>query len=146
MERVGPIPPPQTVVSSGKLIPLGQGWVLQPMEAGFVLKALAIGASARITADEAQALRQGEVAPEVLAARHGMMMPQMPPGAAVMVAFSDEAIRLAGKGRAAGCDGAETRTGDRPSGAGLAGMGLPHTVTIGVAVVALLTLALIWAG
>ena len=69
----------------------------------------------------------------------------MPPGAAVMVAFSDEAMRLAGKGREAG---AETggRTGDGLPGAGQAGIALPRMAMIGAAVVALLVLALIWAG
>jgi hypothetical protein len=145
MEKVGPIPPTKALIATGKVIPLGQGWVLEPMETGFLLKALAIGAAVRVTAEEAQAVRQGEVAPESLAARHGMALPQMPPGAAVMVAFSDEAMRLAGKGREAG---AETggRTGDGLPGAGQAGIALPRMAMIGAAVVALLVLALIWAG
>lgn len=146
MEKVGPIPPPQAVVSGGKIIPLGQSWVLEPMEAGFLLRALVIGASVLVTQEEAQAVRQGEIAPEALAARYGMALPQMPPGAAVMVAFSDEAMRLAGKGRATGGDGADARTGDRPSGAGQAGLPLPRAAMIGAAVAALLILALIWAG
>ncbi len=67
-------------------------------------------------------MRQGEVAPETLAARHGMVLPQMPPGAAVMVAFSDEAMRLAGKGRADGAAAQKHGRCDRPSGAGQAGI------------------------
>lgn len=143
MEKVGPIPPPQALLAAGKVIPLGQGWVLEPMETGFLLKALVIGASVRVTPEEAQAVRQGEVLPETLAARHGMVLPQMPPPAAVMVAFSDEAMRLAGKGRGDG--GAAGSSSDRPAGAGQAGIALPRMAMIGAAVVALLVLALIWA-
>lgn len=145
MERVGPIPPPQALIATGKVIPLGQGWVLEPMETGFLLKALVIGASVRVTPEEAQAVRQGEVAPEALAARHGMVLTQMPPGAAVMVAFSDEAMRLAGKGREPGTE-TGGRSGDRPSGAAQAGITLPRMAMIGAALAALLVLALIWAG
>jgi hypothetical protein len=144
MEKVGHIPPPQALIAAGKVIPLGQGWVLEPMETGFLLKALVIGASVRVTQEEAQAVRQGEIAPETLAGRHGMALPHMPPGAAVMVAFSDEAMRLAGKGREAGTE-TGGRSGDGPSGARQAGIALPHMAMIGVAVVALLVLALIWA-
>jgi hypothetical protein len=144
MEKVGPVPPPQALIAAGKVIPLGKGWVLEPMETGFLLKALVIGAAVRVTAEEAQAVRQGEVAPEALAARHGMALPQMPPGAAVMVAFSDEAMRLAGKGREAGTETGGL-SGDGPSGAGQAGFALPYMAMIGAAVVALLVLALIWA-
>jgi hypothetical protein len=144
MEKVGPIPPPHALLAAGKIIPLGQGWVLEPMETGFLLKALAIGASVRVTTEEAQAVRQGEVPPETLAARHGMALPQMPPGAAITVAFSDEALRLAGRGRGDGDAGG--RSGDQPARAGQAGVTLPRMAIIGVAVVALLILALIWAG
>ena len=144
MEKVGPIPPPQALISTGKVIPLGQGWVLEPMETGFLLKALVIGASVRITPEEAQAVRQGEVAPEAIAVRHGMALPQMPPGAAVMVAFSDEAMRLAGKGRESGSE-TGGRSGDRPAVAGQVGIDLPRMAIIGAAVVVLLILALIWA-
>ncbi|WRH63674.1 MAG: hypothetical protein RSE12_04875 [Fuscovulum sp.] len=145
MEKVGPIPPPQALIAAGKVIPLGHGWVLEPMETGFLLKALSVGASVRVTPEEAQSVRQGEVPPEMLAARHGMVLPQMPPGAAVMVAFSDEAMRLAGKGREAGSE-TGGRSGDRPAGAGQAGPTLPRMAMIGAAVVALLIVALIWAG
>ena len=144
MEKVGPIPPPQVLLAVGKVIPLGQGWVLEPMETGFLLKAMAIGASVRVTPEEAQAVRQGEVPPEALAVRHGMVLPQMPPGAAVMVAFSDEAMRLAGKDRRD--IGAGGRSGDRPAGVGQTGVHLPRMAMIGAAMVALLVLALIWAG
>lgn len=145
MEKVGPIPPAQALIAAGKVIPLGQGWVLEPMETGFLLKTLVIGASVRVTPEEAQSVRQGEVTPEALAARHGMALPQVPPGAAVMVAFSDEAMRLAGKGRETSSE-TMGRSADRPVGTGRPGIDLPRRAMIGVAVAALLVLALIWAG
>lgn len=139
MERVGPIPTVHAAQAAGRVIPVGKGWVLEPLEAGFLLKALVQGGAVRITPEEAQALRQGEVSAEMLAARHGLLPPH-PPGAAVTVALSDEARRIAGLDRkpapGAGPAGKENRA---------AGIPVPQAVTSGLAVAALLILALVWA-
>lgn len=102
MEKLGPITPPHAAQTAAKLIPVGKGWVMEPLETGFLLKALAQGAQIRITTDEAQALRDGQTTPQDLAARHGLTQPPHPSGAAVTVAFSDEARRLAGTRPASG--------------------------------------------
>lgn len=144
MERVGPIPPPQAAQAIARLIPLGQGWVLEPLETGFLLRSLmpeAQAAQLRLTGEEAQALRQGEVTPEQLAQRHGIVLTHPPPGAVTM-AFSDEALRLAGRDRAAGRGAGPVPP--EQTGAG-AGSGLPRATIIGAVVIALLLLALIWA-
>ena len=146
MEKVGPIPPPHALVAAGKVIPLGQGWVLEPLETGFLLKSLVQAVQVQVTPEEAQSLRQGEVTAESLAARTGAVATPLPhqalPGAAITVAFSDEAMRLAGKEKAAG----KGRGTDKPQrqGAG-AGLDLPGATRIGAVVIALLLLVLVWA-
>lgn len=122
-----------------RLIPLGQGWVLEPVEKGFVLKGLALSMTMQVTPEEAQSLRQGDMTPEQMAQRHGVAVPHPPPGA-VTVAFSDEAMRLAGKGRAEGQGGSTARPQPMVAGAGL---DLPRTAMIGAVIAALLLLALI---
>ena len=139
MERVGPSPAVHAPQGAGRVIPVGKGWVLEPLEAGFVLKALALGAGVRITREEAQALRHGEVSAELLAARHGLVAPH-PPGAAVTVALSDEAKRIAGLDRKPAQDAVPAGKENRA-----AGIPLPQAATSGLAVAALLLLALIWA-
>lgn len=144
MEKVGPIPPPHAAQALARLIPLGQGWVLEPLETGFLLRRLMQDSQAvqiRLSGEEAQALRQGEVMPEQMAQRHGVVVPHPPPGA-VTVAFSDEAMRLAARPGATG-QGAAPRGRDE-TGAG-AGLNLPSATKLGAVVVALLLLALIWA-
>lgn len=144
MDKVGPIPPPHAAQALARLIPLGQGWVLEPMETGFLLRSLMQEAQAvqvRVTGEEAQSLRQGEVTPEQMAQRHGVLVPHLPPGA-VTVAFSEEAMRLAGKGRVEGQGGSTARP--QPTGAE-AGLDLPRAARIGAVIAALLLLALIWA-
>lgn len=146
MEKVGPIPPPHALLAAGKVIPLGQGWVLQPLETGFLLKSLVQAVQVQVTPEEAQSLRQGEVTAESLAARSGAvptpLMHQAPPGAAITVAFSDEAMRLAGKDKVAG----KGRGAGLPQKQGTgAGLDLPGATKIGAVVIALLLLALIWA-
>ena len=142
MERVGPIPPPHAAPGAGRVIPLGKGWALEPMEAGFLLRALAQGVQVRLTAAEAQAVRQGDITPEAMAVQHGMVLPHPPSGASVTVAFSAEAIRLAGAGKAVGAKAAPPPDETATRGAGV---GLPRVAWIGVAMIALLALALIWA-
>ena len=145
MEKVGPIPPPHAAQSIARLIPLGQGWVLEPLEAGFLLRTLAQEArpvQVRITGEEAQALRQGEVTPEQMAQRHGVALYHPPPGA-VTVAFSDEAIRLAGRAQDGRAQGGDARAPqEQPPGQGTF---LPRAGIIGAALIALLALALLWA-
>lgn len=138
MERVGPIPAIHAAQGAGRGIPVGPGWVIEPLEAGFLLKALAQGGGVRITQEEAQALRQGEVAADTLAARHGLVIPHAP-GAAVTVALSDEARRIAGLDAGAPRHGKAVST--QPQAAGFP---LPRTTT-GLAIAALLLLALAWA-
>jgi len=147
MEKVGPIPPPQAAQSIARLIPVGQGWVLEPLEAGFLLRTLMQqgpqAVQLRVTGEEAQSLRQGEVTPEQMAQRHGVAVAHLPSGAAVTVAFSDEAMRLAGRGagdRARG--GGSPTPQEQPGGQGI---DLPRAGIIGAALVALLALALLWA-
>ena len=145
MEKVGPLPPPHALLAAGKVIPLGQGWVLEPLETGFLLKSLVQAVQLQVTPEEAQSLRQGEVTAESLAARSGAVPTHPPPvalpGAAITVAFSDEAMRLAGKDRVAG-KGAGAGT-PQYQGTG-AGLNLPGATKIGAVVIALLLLALIW--
>ena len=71
-----------------------------------------------------------------------MVLPHPPSGASVTVAFSAEAMRLAGTGKAAGAKAVPTQD---ETAARVAGVGLPRVAWIGVAMIALLTLALIWA-
>ena len=146
MEKIGPIPPPHAAQALARLIPLGQGWVLEPQETGFLLRRLMQEAQAvqiRVSGEEAQALRQGEVTPEQMAQRHGVAVPHPPPGA-VTVAFSDEALRLSGKPGAAGPGKGDLPRGPNDTGAGV-GLDLPRAARIGAVVAALLLLALIWA-
>lgn len=144
MEKVGPILPPLPLLAAGKAIPLGQGWVLEPLEKGFLLKSLSLAVQVPVTPDEAQSLRLGEVTVEAMAARHGVTVTHLPSGAAVTVAFSDEAMRLAGKDKAAGKGGGPTGMPPQGMGAG-AGLDLPRAARIEAVVAALLLLALIWA-
>jgi hypothetical protein len=139
MERVGSISQSQAAQIAGRTIPVGRGWVMEPLETGFLLKALAQGAQLRISPDEAQSLRDGQTTPEALAARHGLAHPPHPAGAAVTVAFSDEARRLAGTPNPAG--GTATATGstkDRPAN----GIPLPSPLTTAAILAALAILAL----
>lgn len=133
MEKLGPITPPHAAQIAAKLIPVGKGWVLEPLETGFLLKALAQGAQVRISAEEAQSLRDGQTTPQDLAARHGLTPTPHPPGSAVTIAFSDEAKRLAGTGRD---DRAATHGGktDDPQGAGLP---LPSPLTLSAILIAI---------
>lgn len=145
MEKVGPIPQPLAAQSIARLIPLGQGWVLEPLETGFLLKTLVQGVQGvqvRVSGEEAQSLRQGEVTPEQMAQRHGVAVGHLPSGAAVTVAFSDEAMRLAGRsgGRAQGAGSPAPQ--EQPGGQGI---DLPRAGIIVAALVALLALALLWA-
>ncbi len=145
MEKVGPIPPPHAAQSIARLLPLGQGWVLEPLETGFLLKTLLQGAEAvqvRVTGEEAQALRQGEVTPQEVAQRHGVVLHHLPSGAAVTVAFSDEAMRLAGRGQDKARGGDARSPQEQPPGQGI---DLPRAGIIGAALIALLALALLWA-
>lgn len=132
-------------MAAGKVIPLGQGWVLEPLETGFLLKSLMQAVQVRVTPEEAQSLRQGEVTAESLAARAGAVPTPPPhhplPGAAITVAFSDEAMRLAGKNKATGQG---QGTGLPPKTGAWAGLDLPGATRIGAVVIALLLLALIW--
>lgn len=142
MERLGPIPPPHAAPGAGRVIPVGKGWVLEPMEAGFLLKALAQSAQVRLTAAEAQAVRQGDISPEAMAAQHGLVLQHPSSGAAVTVAFSAEAMRLAGAGKVAAGKAAPPKDETATRGAGV---GLPRMALVGAAMFALLALALIWA-
>lgn len=141
MEKLGPIPPSHAAQNAARTIPVGKGWVMEPMETGFLLRALALGAQVRITTEEAQSLRDGQVTPENLAARHGVALPMHPPGSAVTVAFSDEAKRLAGTAR--DTRGADPQSGarDKQPGPGIA-MPTPLTLAAILAAIAILALAL----
>lgn len=141
MERVGPIPPPHAAQGAGRVIPLGKGWVLEPLEAGFLLRALAQGTQVRLTAAEAQAVRQGDISAEAMAAQHGVVPPHPTSGASVTVAFSAEAIRLAGAGKTA----AKAAPPQDETAARGAGVGPPRMALVGAAMIVLLALALIWA-
>ncbi len=112
------------------------------MEAGFLLKALGQGMQVRLTATEAQAVRQGDISPDAMAAQLGLTFPQAPAGAVVTIAFSAEAMRLAGMNKAAGRKTAPPQDETATRGAGV---GLPRMALVGVAMIALLACALIWA-
>lgn len=125
---------------AAKVTPVGRGWMLLAVEAGFVLRNAAQGLDLRLTAGDAEALRQGEVTPEAVAARMGH--PQHLPPGAVTVAFSPEAMRLSGrmgeaKGGKAGAKGTTP-----PRRAGPAKGPLP-TAWIGAGCLALLVLVII---
>ena len=125
--------PPQGVA---KVMPLGRGWMLLALEAGFVLRNTGEGVEQSLTPAEAEALRKGEVTPEALAARFGGAH-HTPPPASVTVAFSPEAMRLSG-----------VKVQTRPKAKGAAPppvqIGRLQLEWIGVALAALLILVLIW--
>jgi hypothetical protein len=142
MERVGPNPPPSTALGAGRVIPVGKGWVLEPIGAGYLLKALGQGVQVRLTAAEAQAVRQGDITADAMAAQHGLVLPHHTAGTGVAVAFSAEAMRLAGMNKAAG---SKTTPPQDETAARGAGIDLPRMAMVGAAMIALLALALIWA-
>lgn len=137
MEKVGPIPTAHASQGLGRTIPIGKGWVLEPMQTGFLLKALAQGAQVRITAEEAQSLRDGQITPQDLAARHGLV-PHLPSGAAVSVAFSEEARRLAGSARPQRA----AASPDTPTDPEAKGFPMPSPVTTAAILAAFAILAL----
>jgi hypothetical protein len=141
MEKLGRITPPHAAQNAARMIPVGKGWVMEPLETGFLLKALALGAQVRITTEEAQSLRDGQVTPENLAARHGVALPPQPPGSAVTVAFSDEAKRLAGTVREDRTAGAGPGMSDKKTGSGIP-LPSPLTLAAFLAAIAILALAL----
>lgn len=137
MEKLGPITPPHAAQNAARTVPVGKGWVMEPLETAFLLKSLALGAQLRITADEAQSLRDGQTTPDALAARHGVALPPHPLGAAVTIAFSDEAKRLAGHGPKYAAPGL---AGNPPPGA--PGIPLPSPLATATILVAIAILAL----
>lgn len=134
MEKLGPITPPQAALVAAKLVPLGKGWVLEPLDTGYLLKALAQGAQVRITADEAQSLRDGQTTPQDLAARHGMNSATHPSGSAVTIAFSEEARRLAGTGRNDRDTGSAKGGSEQDQGTGFP---LPSPLTLSAILIAI---------
>ena len=144
MEKLGPITPPHATPATGRVIPVGKGWVMEPLETGFLLKALAQGGQVRITGEEAQSLRDGQTTPQDLAARHGLTHPPHSHGAAVTVAFSDEARRLAGSSRPAGGTSAPTGAPTGGTTEPAKGIPLPSPLTTAaiLAAIAILALAL----
>ena len=141
MEKVGPITPQHTAQNAARTSPVGKGWVMEPLETGFLLRALALGAQVHITPEDARALRDGQITPENLAARHGVALPPHLPGSAVTVAFSEEAKRLAGTGRDARAAAPQGGTGDHRPGTGIPLPG-PLTLAAILAAIAILALAL----
>lgn len=102
--------------AAAKVTPVGRGWMLLAVEAGFVLRNASQGLDLRLAPEDAEALRRGEVTPEALAARVGHGPP--PPPGAVTVAFSAEAMRLSGRmgaDRAGGKAVPQGKTGGRKS-------------------------------
>lgn len=95
MEPVRPPTGPVAPQAVAKVMPVGRGWMLLAVEAGFVLRSAAQGLDVSLTREDAEALRRGEVTPEALAARAGHV--HQPPPGAVTVAFSAEAMRLSGQ-------------------------------------------------
>ncbi len=142
MEPVGPPNGPATgpvaPQAVTKVTPVGRGWMLLAVEAGFVLRSAAKGVDLRLAPDDAEALRRGEIAPEALVARSGLAT-HLPPVGSVTVAFSPEALRLSGRmggqGRAKGA--APVQQAGPPMAR------LPHG-WIGAGCLALLVLVLIW--
>ena len=78
-----------------------------------------------------------EAKADALAARHGVALPPHPLGAAVTIAFSDEAKRLAGHGPEYAAPGL---AGNPPPGA--PGIPLPSPLTTATILVAIAILAL----
>lgn len=137
MEPVGPPTGPAAPQAVAKVTPLGRGWMLLAVEAGFVLRNASQGLDLRLTPEDAEALRRAEVTPEALAARAGHV--QHPPPGAVTVAFSPEAMRLSGQmGVRAGAKPTAGQSGPRPQP-----LRLP-VGWIGAGCLALLVLVLIW--
>lgn len=95
MEPVRPPTGPVAPQAVAKVMPVGRGWMLLAVEAGFVLRNASAGLDLALTREDAEALRRGEVTPEALAARAGHA--HQPPPGAVTVAFSAEAMRLSGQ-------------------------------------------------
>jgi hypothetical protein len=60
MEKLGPITLPHAAQTAARTVPVGKGWVMVPLETGFLLKALAFGAQIPITTEEAKSLRDGQ--------------------------------------------------------------------------------------
>ena len=136
MEKLGPITLPHAALNAARTIPVGRGWVMEPLDTGFLLKALALGAQVRISTEEAQSLRDGQIAPQDLAARHGLNTTLHPPGSAVTIAFSDEARRLAGTGRSDRGKGGGAGAGgpnDQPG----PGIPLPSPLTLSATLIAI---------
>ncbi len=151
MEPVKPPSGPTAPQVAARVTPLGRGWMLLALEAGAVLRNPATGIEMRLTGEDAEALRQGNVTPEALAQRAGAAVPYVPP-AAVTVAFSPEALRLSGQ-MGAGQSGTG-QTGTRAKGAVQTGApDLPPAVRarlralwIGAILLVLLALVLIGTG
>ncbi len=95
MEPVRPPTGPAAPQAVSKVTPVGRGWMLLAVEAGFALRNASAGLDLALTREDAEALRRGEVTPEALAARAGHA--HQPPPGAVTVAFSAEAMRLSGQ-------------------------------------------------
>lgn len=127
-----------------KVTPIGRGWMLLAVEAGFVLRNAAQGVDLRLAPEEAEALRRGEIMPEALAAR-AAPAPHPPPGA-VTVAFSAEAMRLSGRMGAGNTGAGRAGASGTPAAQGRArSRNLPLPVGwIGAGCLALLVLVLIW--
>lgn len=95
MEPIRPPTGPAAPQAVAHVTPVGRGWMLLVVEAGFVLRNASQGLDLRLAPEDAEALRRGEVTPEALAARAGQV--HQPPPGAVTVAFSAEAMRLSGR-------------------------------------------------
>lgn len=110
MEPVRPPTGPVAPQAVAKVVPVGRGWMLLAVEAGFVLRNASAGLDLALTREDADALRRGEVTPEALVARAGHA--HQPPPGAVTVAFSAEAMRLSGQmGAGAGRGKAGSKAG-----------------------------------
>ncbi len=138
MEPVRPPTGPVAPQAVSKVTPVGRGWMLLAVEAGFVLRNVAQGLDLRLAPEDAEALRRAEVTPEALAAR--LVPVHQPPAAAVTVAFSPEAMRLSGRMPAREAGGTSAPV---PRKAGPRNRPLPIG-WIGAGCLALLVLVLIW--
>lgn len=112
--------------------------MLLAVETGFVLRNAAQSVDLRVSAEDAEALRRGEVVPEALVARSGHLHP--PPPVAVSVAFSPEALRLSGRMGA----GEVTRRVAQVAPKAGQQAALLRLTWIGAGCLALLVLVLIW--
>lgn len=146
MEPIGPPTGPVAPQAVAKVMPLGRGWMLLAVEAGFVLRNASAGLDLKLTGEDAGALRRGEITPEALAARAGQSEPppQPSPNGSVTVAFSPEAMRISGQmsGRVSGRIGAAKAV----ASASKAAPQVPRLAVgwIGAGCLALLVLVLIW--